>query len=87
MIMEMKVLPIGIVFAPEVLTKVVETIIGGLSEPARTLLSNAAYMNDLLVGRSINTRRQLLSFIGKCYDPVGVFDPIKLVFPTNLQHY
>ena len=148
MIMQMKVLPFGIVCAPAVLTKVVETIIGGLSEPARTLLSKAAYMDDLLVGAndeqqlldvmveskekfelsgfnmhkwrsnsrlicnecetetddakllgitwqcnndelnlnwklpetSINTRRQLLSFIGKCYDPIGVFDPVKLVF-------
>ncbi|KAH7641905.1 hypothetical protein HUG17_4950 [Dermatophagoides farinae] len=48
MIMQMIVLPFGVISAPAILTQVVSTIINNMSLNSRSILENSMYMDDLL---------------------------------------
>nr|XP_027201522.1 uncharacterized protein LOC113795533 [Dermatophagoides pteronyssinus] len=48
-IMQMVVLPFGVVSAPAILTQVIASIINGMSRKSSSILENSSYMDDLLV--------------------------------------
>ncbi|KAI2802362.1 hypothetical protein BLOT_009807 [Blomia tropicalis] len=144
LVMQMKVLPFGVICAPAILTNIVAHLIQTMSKGTREALEHATYMDDLLVGHdsetnlrnivyearksfeeagfqlhkfhtnsirlaediasmedckllgmswhcrtdeisvnwkimdNVTTKRDLLALIGKCFDPLGIFDPVKL---------
>ncbi|KAI2800105.1 hypothetical protein BLOT_014012, partial [Blomia tropicalis] len=144
-IMQMIVLPFGVICAPAILTQVVNVIVSELSPPTRAIVQESTYMDDMLAvsdsegillaaltetkhafnqagfklhkinsnsgkirqeyavstedchvlgirwncitdtlnlawqpGAEIASRRALLQFIGQCYDPLGIAEPVKL---------